>query len=113
MKTRKDEGGLGFKDLQIFNKAMLGKQAWRLSQNPSALWSWVFKGIYFPDGDSWKAKKGHHPSWGWQRILVGRETIELDVKWLVGDGKSIKIHEDKWLTSGLIGVPQIGMIYTK
>lgn len=103
MKTRKDEGGLGFKDLQIFNKAMLGKQAWRLSQNPLALWSRVFKGIYFPDGDSWKAKKGYRPSWGWQSILVGRETIEPDVKWLVGDGKSIKIREDKWLTSGLIG----------
>lgn len=52
--------------MSIFNHAMLGKQAWRLSNSPSALWSRVLKGIYFPNGDLWKASKGQRPSWGWQ-----------------------------------------------
>lgn len=48
LKKRKDDGGLGFRDLINFNKAMLGKQAWRIAQNPSSLWSQTFKGLYFP-----------------------------------------------------------------
>lgn len=34
---RKDKGGLGFRYLISVNKAMLGKQAWRLAQNPESL----------------------------------------------------------------------------
>lgn len=64
LKTRKDCRGLGFKDLVALNKAMLGKQAWRLVQAPEALWSKLIKGIYFPRGEFWNAKKGHRPSWG-------------------------------------------------
>lgn len=51
LKLRKDEGGLGFKDLIAFNTAMLGKQAWRISQNPETLVSKVMKGLYYPQGE--------------------------------------------------------------
>lgn len=55
IKDKKDDGGLGFKDLFMFNKVMLGKQAWRLAQSPTSLWSKIFGGIYFPNGDLWSA----------------------------------------------------------
>lgn len=71
LKMRKDFGGLGFKDLVDFNKAMLGKQTWRILQQPNALWCKVIKSIYYPRGDIWTAKKGIRPSWGWQSLLVG------------------------------------------
>lgn len=58
LKNRKDCDGLGFKDLVNFNKAMLGKQAWRFIQTPDALWCKVLKSIYFLRGEFWTANKG-------------------------------------------------------
>jgi len=58
MKRRQDRGGMRFKDLLSFNKAMLGKQAWRIDQNSSSLWVQVLKGLYFPNGNIWSATNG-------------------------------------------------------
>lgn len=41
----------GFQDLSFFNIAMLGKQIWRIIQNPNSLVSRVFKAKYFPNCD--------------------------------------------------------------
>lgn len=84
---------------------MLGKQAWRISQQPSSLLSQLMKGLYYPQGDFWQAGKGSRPSWGWQSIVLGRDSITPQVMWAVGNGQSILIREDKWLRSGIIGGP--------
>lgn len=105
LKTRKDKGGLGIRDLTTFNKAMLGEQARRFSQFPSAPWSRVLKGLYFPHTDFWHAGKGYRSSWGWQSLIMGRDAISNSVLWSVGNGESIKIREDRWLPLGVIGGP--------
>ena len=61
----KSLGGLGFKDVKIFNKALLAKQCWRLLNEPDALWAKVMKGIYFHDRSIFKARKGGRASWAW------------------------------------------------
>jgi len=105
LKLRKDEGGLGFKDFLAFNKTMLGKQAWRISQQPTSLLSQLMKGLYYPQCDFWKAGKCSRPSWGWQSIVLGRDSIAPQFTWSVGNGQTISIREDKWLKSELIGGP--------
>lgn len=40
--------GLGFKDQEIFNLAMLTKQAWNLLVKPSSLYAKILKILYYP-----------------------------------------------------------------
>ena len=47
MTRKRNEGGLGFKDLKAFNKALLGKQIWRILTKPNLLVSKVLKAKYF------------------------------------------------------------------
>jgi len=44
----KKKGGLGFRDLHLFNKAMLCHQAWRLLTKPDSLCAQVLKATYYP-----------------------------------------------------------------
>lgn len=39
----KESGGLGIKDLFIFNKALIGKWRWRYLNEPNSLWCRVIK----------------------------------------------------------------------
>src|SRR6185503_19619363 len=49
--SRKEKGGLGYRDLHLFNLAMLARQGWRLITEPSSLCAQVLKAKYFQNGD--------------------------------------------------------------
>ncbi|XP_038701871.1 uncharacterized mitochondrial protein AtMg00310-like [Tripterygium wilfordii] len=97
MCSAKGDGGLGFKDLDLFNLALLAKQGWRLLQNPSSLAARVLKGKYYPTGSFLNAQLGSNSSYMWRSFIQGREILLIGLKWRVGDGLSIGIWEDTWL----------------
>ena len=95
----KSEGGMGFKNLALFNDALLANQAWRLFQNKHSLLYRVFKPKFFPNCSFMEAPKSQACSYAWRSILKGREVLKEGMRWRVGDGSSIRIWSDPWLPS--------------
>ena len=91
--------GIGFKDLALFNTALLAKQAWCLLHNKDSLLHKVFKSKFFPNCSFMEAPHSPSGSYTWRSILKGREVLVRGARWRVGNGKSIKIWDDPWLPS--------------
>jgi hypothetical protein len=97
LSTPKGLGGMGFRDLALFNQALLAKQGWRLLTDPESLCSRVLKGRYFPDTDFWHAQKPRSSSYTWRSILHGRDLLVQGLRWGIGDGRTVKIQSDNWV----------------
>jgi hypothetical protein len=93
----KDLGGLGFRDLELFSKAMLGRRCYRLLTDQSTLCARVLKARYFPNCDFWEATCPGSSSYTWRSILVGRDLLKQGVRWGIGKGKATKIMSDSWI----------------
>lgn len=96
----KDQGGLGFKDLQCVNQALLAKQAWRLIHEKESLFFKVFKSMYFSNSDLLTTIKGTRPSYAWNSILYGRELLIQGLRTIIGNGNQTYVWTDKWLNDG-------------
>lgn len=72
---------MGFRDFQMFNWALLGKQAWRLATKPESLVGRVLKAKYFPHCTFMESTKGSSPSYTWRGIWEARWVLERGVRW--------------------------------
>jgi len=93
----KSKGGIGFRDLHLFNKAMLGKQGWRLITRPDSLCARVLKGRYFHDSDFLGTTRKKHASHTWRAILAGKEVVHRGAFKRIGNGTSTNIWQDRWI----------------
>lgn len=86
----KNAGGLGFRDMETFNDALLAKQSWRILKHPSSLLSRVLLGKYCSSQSFMECSSPSQPSHGWKSILAGREIIKKGCRWIIGSGEKIK-----------------------
>ena len=95
--SSKSVGGMGFRDFQHFNNAILAKQVWRFFHQKDTLLYRVFKSKFFPNGSIFYAAVLAKCSFAWRSIMQAKEVITKGAIWRVGDGLSIKVWEHRWL----------------
>lgn len=87
--TPQGMGGLGFKDLRLFNIALLGRQLWRLVHNKETLCYQVLSSKYFPDRDPFKPKNIDKLTYVWSSICSATNALRNKFDWKVGDERGI------------------------
>ncbi|KAM5582252.1 hypothetical protein ABKV19_002583, partial [Rosa sericea] len=93
----KTEGGLGFRNMVLFNQALLAKQGWRIIQNPTSLIASLYKAKYFPDCSFLDAGLVGGASYAWRSIMHGRELLKKGLRFQVGNGSNISVWSDPWM----------------
>jgi hypothetical protein len=89
--------GLGFRDIELFNLAMLARQVWRILQNPNALSSRMLKAIYYSEVDFLEASLGNSPSQAWRALVEGRDIMSHGLIRRIGTGDSTHAWNQNWL----------------
>ena len=90
------EGGMGFKNLKLFNQALLAKQCWRLIHHPNTLIGHIFKARYFPGSSLWR------PQSQTTLHLLGEVLLKLEkwLRWVPGDALVMVLQLVFGMTNG-------------
>ena len=90
------QGGLGFRKFEDVNRALLARIGWKLASNPEGHFASILKAKYFPNCNFLNSQQVSSPSPSWRDIQSSRNLILNHSTFMVGDGSSISILEDKW-----------------
>lgn len=93
----KSYDGMGFRDLKIFNQALLAKQGWRFLCDSTSLVHRVMSAKYYKHGSFMKAMRGYDPGFVWRSIWGAKALLLEGLKWRVGDGSRIRVWDEAWL----------------
>ncbi|CAL8148886.1 unnamed protein product [Prunus armeniaca] len=88
---------MGFRDLELFNKALVAKQCWRLLTNEQSMIHKVLKARYFPNCNFLAAGKGRASSYVWRSLIWGRELLLSGLRKRTGDGQDTLVYGDAWI----------------
>ncbi|RVW69837.1 putative ribonuclease H protein [Vitis vinifera] len=94
----KKDGGLGIRNLAIFNKTLLGKWLWRFANENESLWKQIISSKYDLQDGGW-CSKGVRDRYGvgvWKAIRNGWESFRSHSRFIVGDDTRVKFWKDLW-----------------
>ncbi|XP_058208177.1 uncharacterized protein LOC131321190 [Rhododendron vialii] len=102
------EGGLGFKSLEIWNKAAVAKHIWFLVLGgEQSMWCQWVKSYLLRGKSFWSVKTPSDPSWVWRKILNLRPYVQPHIKYKIGDGQFTYLWFDNWHPLGHL-LPRFG-----
>jgi len=80
---------------------LLARISWKIHEQPDSLLARVLLGKYCHDQQFLKVSVSSACSHGWRSILAGREVLKKGLGWIVGDGESISVWRDPWLSTSI------------
>ncbi|KAJ9561524.1 hypothetical protein OSB04_006684 [Centaurea solstitialis] len=93
-------GGLGFKNLSIWNRALIAKNMWDILTSRPTLWvSWV-RSLNIHSSNFWIIRKTNAWSWVLRKMMDLRSVLRPHVVSRIGDGRNTQAWEDTWLRCG-------------
>ncbi|KAL2240797.1 UNVERIFIED_CONTAM: hypothetical protein Sindi_0720900 [Sesamum indicum] len=92
----KEEGGLGFKDINTLNHALMTKKLCDVIRcDRTSIWvEWLYQGR-LQHTSIWTITD-HGGSWGWRKILRLRMFLRTMVDYRIGDGRNFFLWQDPW-----------------
>ena len=96
--TPMPHGGLGFWNMTLFNKALLGQWLWRCASKTESLWRRVVDCKYGSQRRGWCSNEGREP-YGvslWKYIRSGLDYFSQYLTYKVGDGTWTQFWQDSW-----------------
>ena len=88
---------MGFRDIEMFNLALLARQAWRILQDLDTLSARVLKAVYFPNTLFLEAALGPSPSIVWRAIVDGRDVLQQGLIRRIGTGEETEVWSSNWI----------------
>ena len=100
----KEKGGLGSRNLSIFNKALLEKWSWRFTVEDSSMWKSVVNMKYGTMKRGWfpPLPKGYHGVSLWKEISKEGMLLNQHYSVKLGDGIKARFWEDEWCGEALL-----------
>ncbi|GAV73233.1 hypothetical protein CFOL_v3_16719 [Cephalotus follicularis] len=90
------EGGLGFKDMRTWNRALLLKQVWDILMNQS-LWARWCHVYLIKESNFWVMPANGLHSWSWRQILLLRPVAKEHLIYKCGRGDKFSLWFDPWM----------------
>lgn len=93
----KNEGGLGIRNMEMVNKSLVAKLAWRFITEKDAIWVKLLTTKYLKSSSFWECNRPKKVNRTWDSILKVRDMLRRGACWSVGTGNCINLLSDPWI----------------
>ncbi|GJX09402.1 RNA-directed DNA polymerase, eukaryota, reverse transcriptase zinc-binding domain protein [Tanacetum coccineum] len=98
----KKEGGLGIKNLSVWNEVLIAKNLWNIACNKESLWVKWINVVRLKGTSIWEVKPNNNTSCGWKHILNLRSKMRSHIKYIIGNGETAMLWHDRWWDGGVL-----------